>query len=217
MARAVLLVSLMEPCTTVDMNSPWTVDPATTTMPTPRLTQRYQTTTTSPLSPAIRLSLCSHQVPATWFAPVWKRLFSAGDGSPARPREPVTSLPSVARRSSPREHLRRPRAFLAGCRRNAGTGEGYLSALSLGAADSFSIAEVHRRKCVFLLRDLAAAADLPPHSALFSQQLMDLTHRWRTEREDPDIDINDVQPLAAAVYVHIKLHSARYPVVERAL
>ena len=39
-----------------------TFDPATTTMPTLRLTQRYQTTTTSPLPPAVRLSLCSHQV-----------------------------------------------------------------------------------------------------------------------------------------------------------
>ena len=41
-----------------------------------------------------------------------------------------------------------------------------------------------------------------PHSARFSQQLLDMTHRWWTEREDPDIDIN---------YIHIKLHSARYP------
>ena len=52
----------------------------------------------------------------------------------------------------------------------------------------------NRRKCAFLLRDLAATADLPPHSALFSQQLLDLIHRWWTEREDPDIDINDVHP-----------------------
>ena len=42
-------------------------------------------------------------------------------------------------------------------------------------------------------------------------QLLDLTHRWCTEREDPDVDINDVQPLAAAVYSHNKLFSARYP------
>ena len=38
-----------------------TVDPVTKSLPTLRLTQRYPTTT-SPLSPAIRLSLCSHQV-----------------------------------------------------------------------------------------------------------------------------------------------------------
>ena len=49
-----------------------------------------------------------------------------------------------------------------------------------------------------LLRDLAATADLPPHSALFSQQLLDLTHRWWSEAEDPDIDVNDVYLLAAA-------------------
>ena len=69
----------------------------------------------------------------------------------------------------------------------------------------------NRRKCAFLLRDLAAAADLPLHSALFSRQLLDLTRRWGTEREDPDIDINDVHSCAAAVHIHIKLHSARYP------
>ena len=34
----------------------------------------------------------------------------------------------------------------------------------------------------------AATADLPPNSALFSQRLLDLTHKW-SEREDNDIDI----------------------------
>ena len=66
------------------------------------------------------------------------------------------------------------------------------------------------RKCAFLLRDLAAAANLPPFGAL-SQQLLDLTHRWWTARADTDIDINDIHPVAAAVYTHIKLHSERYP------
>ena len=61
----------------------------------------------------------------------------------------------------------------------------------------------NRRKYAFRLRDLAATADLPPHSAPSSQKLLDLTHRWLRERE-PDIDINDVHPLAAAVYTHIK-------------
>ena len=60
-----------------------------------------------------------------------------------------------------------------------------------------------RRKCAFLLRDLVRAAHLPPHGAHFSQQL--LNHRKWTERAD--IDINDVHSLAAAVYIHIKLHS----------
>ena len=48
------LVSMKELCTTGDTSLLLTAGPATTTMPTPRLTQRYQ------LSPAIRLSLCSH-------------------------------------------------------------------------------------------------------------------------------------------------------------
>ena len=68
-----------------------------------------------------------------------------------------------------------------------------------------------RRKCAFLLRDLAAAANLLPHGALFSQQLQDLTHRWWTERADTDIDIHDILLLAAAVHIEIKLHSERYP------
>ena len=57
------LVSSIEPCITWDMSSLLTVDPATTTSLTPRLTQQYQTmTTTSLLSPVVRSSLCSHQV-----------------------------------------------------------------------------------------------------------------------------------------------------------
>ena len=40
---------------------------------------------------------------------------------------------------------------------------------------------------------------------------MDLTHGMWTEREDNDIDIDDVHPLAASVYICIKLHSPRYP------
>ena len=54
----------------------------------------------------------------------------------------------------------------------------------------------NRRKCAFFLRDLVAAADLPPHSALFSQQHLHLTHKWWAEREDTDIDINDIHFLA---------------------
>ena len=63
----------------------------------------------------------------------------------------------------------------------------------------------NRRKCAHLLRDLAAAVDLPRHSALLSLQLLGLAHRW-FERED-----NDVLPLAATVCTHIKLNSALAP------
>ena len=62
------------------------------------------------------------------------------------------------------------------------------------------------RKWAHLLRDLAATADLLPHSALFSQQLLDITHKWWTEREDNDTHIFDVLPLAAVVHIHNKLH-----------
>ena len=53
----------------------------------------------------------------------------------------------------------------------------------------------NRCMCAHLLRDLAATADLPPHSALFSQQLLDLPHRRLSEAEDPDIDVNDIHRL----------------------
>ena len=56
-----LLVLLIERCITGDTSPLLMVDPSTPTMPTPRLTQRCLTTTL-PLSPVIRLSLCSHQV-----------------------------------------------------------------------------------------------------------------------------------------------------------
>ena len=52
-----------------------------------------------------------------------------------------------------------------------------------------------------LPQDLAATVDLPPHTALFSLQLMDLTHRWWSDREDNDIHIFDVLPLAAAACI----------------
>ena len=58
-------------------------------------------------------------------------------------------------------------------------------------------------KRAHLLRDLAAAADQPPHSALFSRQVVDLTHRWWSEAEGLDIDLGDVHPLAAAAYICI--------------
>ena len=77
---------------------------------------------------------------------------------------------------------------------------------------STALQRFSRCKCAHLLRDLAAAADLPlTVSALFSQQLLDLTHRWWSEVEDPDIDVNDTYFLAAAACTCIKLHSARYP------
>ena len=78
-----------------------TVDPTTTTMPTPRLTQQYQTmTTTSPVSPVVRSSLCSHQVSncwvpphSGWFVSGWRwflRLTSQMSLSPAALCHPLT-------------------------------------------------------------------------------------------------------------------------------
>ena len=54
-----------------------------------------------------------------------------------------------------------------------------------------------RGKCAHLLRDLAATADLPLHCSLLALQLLDLTHRWWSESEGPDIEEGDVFTLAA--------------------
>ena len=57
-----------------------------------------------------------------------------------------------------------------------------------------------------LLRDLDATADLPNHCSLFALQLLDLTHRWWSEFEDPDIEEGDVYFLAAALHTAQAVH-----------
>ena len=64
---------------------------------------------------------------------------------------------------------------------------------------------------VLLLRELAATADLPPHCVLFLQQLLELTHRWWSEAAASEVEVSDINTLAAATHVCIKMHSARYP------
>ena len=67
------------------------------------------------------------------------------------------------------------------------------------------------RKCAFLLRDRAAAANLPPHGTLFSQQLLGLTHRGGQKGPVLTLTSTISFPSAAAVYIHIKLHSEGGP------
>ena len=72
----------------------------------------------------------------------------------------------------------------------------------------------NRQKCS-RLADLVAAAVLPPHTADFPLQLLDFAHTW-SARGDNDIDLFDILPLAAAVYIFIKTdpgraHQPRYP------
>ena len=69
----------------------------------------------------------------------------------------------------------------------------------------------NRGECAHLLRDLDATADLPPHCSLLALLLLDLTYRWWSESEGPDIEEGDVFASAAAAKIGIKLHSARYP------
>ena len=154
-AEWLFALSLMEACSTGDMSSLLTVDPATTTMPTPRLTQRYQkTTTTSPLSPAVCLSLCSYQVLECLVRPFVGEVVFGGDGSPARPRG-----------SGPA-----PCSTTTGCLGRLKTKCWHWSGILFGAVSRRSRLPQHcsgstDRKCAFLLRDLAATADLPPHGA----------------------------------------------------
>ena len=49
--------------------------------------------------------------------------------------------------------------------------------------------------------DLVAAAVLPPHTADFPLQLLDVTHTWST-RSDNDIRTFDILPLAAGVSIY---------------
>ena len=163
-------------------------------MPTPRLTQQYQTTT-SPLSLAMRPSLCSHQVSNCLVCPCvvkvvfgWRWLSRAALGTIHSAAQCLSTM-SISR-TLERDTFRR--CFLA---QPAPT----------------ALQRFCRRKRALLLRDLVATADLPPRNALFSLQLLDLTHRWWAAREDLDIDIHDVHPFEAAVYIHFTLHSARYP------
>ena len=62
-----------------------------------------------------------------------------------------------------------------------------------------------------LLRDLDATVDLPPHCSLVALQVLDLTHTCWSEYEGPGNEEEDVFTHAAAAYIGIKLHSARYP------
>ena len=162
-------------------------------------TQQYQTmTTTSPVSPVGRSSLCSHQlsnrsVPPhlgrfvsgwRWFFPTEfasRNLVSPFDLE----LENILEDHGVSWQTTD-EMLGLELETYRRC---------FSAQLALSALQRFN-----RRKCAFLLRDLAAAGGLPSHSALFSQQLLDLTHRWWTEREraDTDIDINDVNHLATS-------------------
>ena len=46
----------------------------------------------------------------------------------------------------------------------------------------------------WLSQHCRGSTDARAHGALFSQQLLDLTHRWWTERADTDIEINESKP-----------------------
>ena len=120
---------------------PLTVDLATTTMQTPRLTQQYQMTTMTSLpSPVNRSHLCTHQASdslvlllAEKTASGLTMIFLGGFMSQFVPR-----------RRCARKHPRRPRGVLADVRRNASNGVGDLSALLPGATGSLSFAEVQQ-------------------------------------------------------------------------
>ena len=77
----------------------------------------------------------------------------------------------------------------------------------LSSATSSAWQRFNRQKCAHLIHDLAAAAALPPHSAHFSLQLLNLAHRWY-ERQDNNIHIFDVLSPATTIHTFIKMNPA---------
>ena len=150
------------------------------------------------------MSLCGHQVSN---CPVYLR---------ARGGEVVAdTAPQVSTTSSTIFHLEN--SF----EHNLVAGEQLLDLLAVeddvfqrcltAQPDPTALQRSNRDKRAHLLRGLDAAADLPPRCPLFALQLLDLTHRWWSESEGSDIEEGNVHFLAAAAYIGIKLHSARYP------
>ena len=82
--------------------------------------------------------------------------------------------------------------------------------LALSVTQTFN-----RHKCILLLRDLAATANVPPHSTAFSLHLLDLTHSWSNTCDNvtgnDSTSTVDFLTLAAAVFIHLKLHSTAPP------
>ena len=132
-------------------------------------------TTRSPLSPAVRSILCSHEV-----------------SNRSVPSSHSGWFVSGLAMAFPHDFANRfvPRSFVSpfGLELENILGD---HGVSLQASDEMLALEVetyhrcfpaqpalsalqryNRRKCAFDLRDLAAAAHLPPHGALFSQQLL---------------------------------------------
>ena len=158
---------LTELCTTGDMSLLSTVGPANTTSTTLRLTQQYQTTamTVSPWR-ATRMNLCSHQVSN---CPVYPRASEEeGKVVVGRWRSHATSRTQSVPFS---DNLHLENSF----EDNGGSGQHVLDLLAL-EFDVFqrclsaqpaptALQRSNRGKCAHLLRDLAATAELPPHSA----------------------------------------------------
>ena len=65
----------------------------------------------------------------------------------------------------------------------------------------------NRRKCAHILAWLRRYSWFAASQCILSMALLDLIHRWWSEREDNDIHIFDVPFWVAAVYIHIKLHA----------
>ena len=189
----------MEPCITGDMSTPLDGGPATTTMPTLRLTQQYQTMkTTSLLSPAFRSSLCSHEVSnrrvaadSGWFVSGWRWLFLETS---------QTSL-SLAVLCHPSALSSKTFLKIMGCPWQIIDGmlalevETYRRCFPAQLALS-AFQGCNRRKSAFPLRDLAAAANLPPHRARQREQISTLTSTISTPRSRS---------------LHSHQHSGRYP------
>ena len=173
-----------------------TVGLATMTSTTLRLTQQYLTTMTSSPSRVPRMNLRCHQVSNS---PVCPRAREGAVGgrwlSHAMSRARSVSGQYPLRHGVPGQQVLDLLAL---------EDDVFQRCLSAQPA-SHSAAEVQQGQ-------LCSSPARPRRCcALLSQQLLHLTYRWWSESEGPDIEEGDVSSLAAAAYIRIKLHSARYP------
>ena len=174
---------LTELCTTGDVSLLLTAGPVTTTSVTRRLTQQYQTTTTLPLSRATRMSLCSHRVSNCLREVVFGRRWLSHAMSRAHNVAVQCPSPTISTHlgNSFEDQRISGQLVLDMLTLENDVFQRCLSAQPVPTA----LQRFNRCKCAHFLRHLAAAADLPPNSALFSLQLLDLTHSWWSEAEDP--------------------------------
>ena len=183
-------------------------------MQTPRLRQPYQMTTMTSLpSPVNHSNLCSHQaskLPGS--APCGvdcshSEMICPGDFVAQCVPRGSTSPGGVELENIFEDHgVSWPiidEMFVLGL-------ETYRRCLLLSQLVLSALQRINRRECAHL-RDLAASADLPPNSALFSRQLFPTQLAGGPKEKITTLTLATSTPWQPQSYIHCKLRSARYP------